>query len=158
MHPETKHLAEDVVRICKEQEVSAEFIVAVMRWERRPDLHNWFGWSLGDKLLRFDSDLQCLETVIPKIKKNYLTEGGLYYNGATVEGVSKYYNDTDFWRDTISAEVERMMENEMVDKQDERKDGQRHGIPSERYYGIYPNHFACDFGRNWQIVKPFIFR
>lgn len=107
MHPETRHLAEDVIRICKEQEVSAEFIAAVMRWEKRPDLHNWFGWTEG-KLLTFDSDLDCLETVIPKIKENYLTPGGIYYNGATVEGVSKYYNNTEFWRETIQAEVERM--------------------------------------------------
>lgn len=107
MHPETRHLAEDVIRICKEQEVSAEFVAAVMRWEKRPDLHNWFGWAEG-KLLTFDSDLQCLETVILKIKENYLTPGGIYYNGATVEGVSKYYNNSDFWRETIQAEVERM--------------------------------------------------
>lgn len=107
MHPETKHLAEDVIRICAEQEVSAEFIAAVMRWEKRPDLHNWFGWTEG-KLLTFESDLQCLETVIPKIKENYLTPGGIYYNGATVEGVSKYYNNSDFWRETIAKEVERM--------------------------------------------------
>lgn len=108
MHPETRHLAEDVIRICAEQEVSAEFIAAVMRWERRPDLCNWFGWS-ENGLIRFESDLQCLETVIPKIKANYLTPGGIYYNGATVEGVSKYYNNSDFWRETIQAEVEGMV-------------------------------------------------
>ena len=109
MHPETKHLAADVVRLCVAHEISAEFIVAVMRWERRPDLCNYFGWSDGGKLLVFYNDLHCLETVIPKIKANYLTPGGLYYNGATVEGVSRYYNNTDFWRDTIAAEVERMV-------------------------------------------------
>lgn len=109
MHPETRHLAEEVVRICAEQEVSAEFVAAVMRYERRPDLCNWFGWSEGDKLLVFYNDLHCLETVIPKIKANYLTPGGIYYNGATVEGVSKYYNNTEFWRETIQAEVERMV-------------------------------------------------
>ena len=108
MHPETRHLAEDVVRICAEHEVSAEFIAAVMRYERRPDLCNWFGWTEG-KLLVFYNDLHCLETVIPKIKENYLTPGGIYYNGATVEGVSKYYNNTEFWRETIQAEVERMV-------------------------------------------------
>jgi hypothetical protein len=109
MHPETRHLAEDVVRICAEHEVSAEFVAAVMRYERRPDLCNWFGWSEGDKLLVFYNDLHCLETVIPKIKENYLAPGGIYYNGATVEGVSKYYNNTEFWRETIQAEVERMV-------------------------------------------------
>ena len=108
MHHETRHLASDVIRLCEQYEVSAEFIAAVMRWEKRPDLHNWFGWTEG-KLLTFESDLQCLETVIPKIKENYLTPGGIYYNGATEEGVSKYYNNTEFWRETIAKEVERMV-------------------------------------------------
>lgn len=35
MHPETRHLAEDVIRICADEGISAEFIVSVMRWERR---------------------------------------------------------------------------------------------------------------------------
>jgi hypothetical protein len=108
MHPETRHLADEVVALCKEHGVSAEFIAAVMRYERRPDLCNWFGWTEG-KLLVFYNDLHCLETVIPKIKANYLTPGGIYYNGATVEGVSVYYNNTDFWRETIKAEVEAML-------------------------------------------------
>lgn len=107
MHPETRHLAEMVVDTCKEHGVNAEFIAAVMRWEHRPDLHNWFGWS-ENGLIRFESDEQCLDTVIPLIRKNYLEPDGIYYNGATVEGVSKFYNNTDFWRDTIAAEMERM--------------------------------------------------
>lgn len=107
MHPETRHLAEDVVRICAENEVSAEFVAAVMRYERRPDLHNWFGWS-ENGLIRFETDEDCLQSVIPKIKANYLTEGGMYYNGASVCGVSVYYNNTEFWRTTILAEMERM--------------------------------------------------
>jgi len=112
MHPETAHLAGDVVRICAEQEVSAEFIAAVMRYERRPDLHNWFGWSDGAGLIAFDSDLDCLETVIPKIKENYLTPGGIYYNGATVDGVAIHYNNSARWREAINAEMERMLDDE----------------------------------------------
>ena len=77
MHPETRHLAEDVIRICEREGVSAEFIAAVMRYERRPDLHNWFGWS-ENGLIRYDTDLQCLESVIPKIKANYLDPDGMY--------------------------------------------------------------------------------
>ena len=107
MHPETRYLAHMVVDTCKEHGVNAEFIAAVMRWERRPDLHNWFGWS-ENGLIRFESDEQCFNTVIPLIRKNYLEPDGIYYNGATVAGVSKFYNNTDFWRDTIAAEMERM--------------------------------------------------
>lgn len=107
MHPETRNLAEDVIRICADEGVSAEFIVSVMRWERRPDLHNWFGWTGSDgKLMRFGSDLECLERVIPLIKRNYLTEGGKYFRGYTVEAVNQNYNGSDFWREIIEKEME----------------------------------------------------
>lgn len=102
MPSDIKHLAADVLRICRENEVNAEFIAAVMRWEKRPDLHNYFGWmGSNGKLMRFDSDIDCLERVIPLIKKLYLTPGGRYYHGATVDGVSICYNNTDVWRDAI---------------------------------------------------------
>ena len=107
MHPETRHLASDVIRICADEGISAEFIVSVMRWERRPDLHNWFGWTGSNgKLMRFGSDLECLERVIPLIKRNYLTEGGKCFRGYTVSAVSVCYNGSDFWRETIEKEME----------------------------------------------------
>ena len=107
MHPETRHLAEDVIRICADEGISAEFIVSVMRWERRPDLHNWFGWTGSDgKLMRFGSDIECLERIIPLIKRNYLTEGGKYFKGYTVEAVNQNYNGTEFWREIIEKEME----------------------------------------------------
>lgn len=113
MHKETRHMAEDVIRICAKEGVSAEFIAAIMRYERRPDLHNYFGWTGSDgKLIRYENDVQCLETVIPIIKKNYLDPEGKYYNGATVEGVSVYYNNSDFWRDTMNREIDRMFQEE----------------------------------------------
>lgn len=111
MHPETRHLAADVIRICRENGVSAEFIVSVMRWERRPDIHNWFGWMCVDgSLMVFHTDVECLETIIPLIKKNYLTEGGRCFNGYTVDAVSCCYNNSDFWRETIKDEMAVMLD------------------------------------------------
>ncbi len=113
MHPETRHLAGHVVRICEREGVSAEFVAAVMRWERRPDLHNYFGWTnYRGRLMRFENDVACLERVIPLIKKCYLTPNGKYFNGYTVEAVSIYYNNSEFWRDTIKAETIRILESE----------------------------------------------
>ncbi len=110
MHPETRHLADDVIRICRENGVSAEFIVSVMRWERRPDLHNWFGWTNGDgSVMRFSSDIDCLERIIPLIKRNYLAEDGRCFNGYTVAAVSVFYNNSDFWRETIACETARVL-------------------------------------------------
>ena len=110
MHPETRHLASDVIRICADEGISAEFIVSVMRWERRPDLHNWFGWTGSDgSVMLFGSDLECLERIIPLIKRNYLTESGKYFRGYTVSAVSMCYNNSDFWRDTIAGETARVL-------------------------------------------------
>ncbi len=113
MHPDTKHLAEDVIEICTKESVSAEFIVTVMRWEKRPDLHNWFGWTNNrGRLMRFEDDVKCLETIIPRIKAMYLTESGRYFNGYTVAAVSKHYNNSDFWRKTITTGIERILNKE----------------------------------------------
>ncbi len=109
MPEDIRHLAADVVRICRREGIEARFIAAVMRWERRPDLHNYFGWTGSDgRLKRFEEDLDCLERVIPLIKKLYLTPGERYYHGATVAGVSVCYNDSDFWREAITGTMERM--------------------------------------------------
>lgn len=107
MPEDIRHLAADVVRICRENGVNAEFIAAVMRWERRLDLHNFFGWTKADGTLkRFDSDLDCLEWVIPRFKRLYLEPDGKYYHGATVEGVSICYNNTGVWREAIKGSME----------------------------------------------------
>lgn len=111
MHPETQHLAEQVIEICADTGISAEFIVAVMRLERNVAIHNYFGWSWGDgSLVVFDSDEECLQHCIPLIKEKYLTEGGLYFNGYTVSDVSVYYNNSDFWREFIITEIEWIFE------------------------------------------------
>ena len=110
MHPETRHLAGEVIEICAKEGISAEFVVTVMRWERRPDLHNWFGWTNNrGRLMRFGSDVHCLRTIIPRIKQMYLTEGGRYFNGYTIAAVSTYYNNSDFWRNTITAGTQRIL-------------------------------------------------
>ena len=114
MHPSSRHLADEVIRICEDEEISAEFIVTLMRWEKRPDLHNWFGWTKNNgRLARFPSDIECLEFCIPAIKRMYLSEKGRYFNGYTVAAVSKYYNDSDFWRKTITTGMERVLNNDI---------------------------------------------
>ncbi len=120
MHPETRHLAEDVVRICEREGVSAEFVAAVIRWERIPDIHNWFGWKANDgSYMVFVDDIKGLEHCISNIKLMYLTPRpanagldditGSCYNGYTVAAVSIMYNNTNFWRDTIAAQAQKII-------------------------------------------------
>ena len=100
MHPETQHLAADVLRICKEENISAEFIVSVMRWERRPDLHNWFGWTNSNgKLIKFESDIACLDGalyIIPKPLLEYrISEGQVsrVHNQQQIETAGRIRNE-----------------------------------------------------------------
>lgn len=121
MHKDVKFLAEDVVRICNENGISAEFVATVMRWERRMDINNFFGWMRSDgKLMRFDDPVECLEKIIPLIKKNYLTEGGKCFNGYTVDAVSLMYNNSDYWREKIYAGTMKIVnsENERKSKEE----------------------------------------
>lgn len=120
MHPETRHLAAEVVSICEREGVSAEFAAAVIRWERIPEIHNWFGWTANDgSYMVFADDISGLEHCIRSIKIMYLTPRptdaapdditGSRYNGYTVAAVSIMYNDTDFWRETIARQTEKIV-------------------------------------------------
>ena len=113
MHKDVKFLAEDVVRICNKNGISAEFVATVRRWERRMDINNFFGWMRSDgKLMRFNDPVECLEKIIPLIKKNYLTEGGKCFNGYTVDAVSLMYNNSDYWREKIYAGTMKIVNSE----------------------------------------------
>lgn len=113
MHPETQHLAEQVHALCEENGLSAEFIITVMRWERRVDLHNYFGWTDDTgSLMTFETDTECLEYVIPRIKQLYLTDTGQYFTGYTVADVNKHYNGSQVWEDTITEAVLNMLNKE----------------------------------------------
>ncbi len=120
MHPETRHLAEDVIRICEREGVSAEFVAAVIRWERIPKIHNWFGWTANDgRYMVFADDTSGLEHCIRSIRDMYLTPkppnadpddiAGNCHNGYTVAAVSVMYNNTDFWRETIARQTEKIV-------------------------------------------------
>lgn len=111
MHPETRHLAADVIRVCNENGVSAEFIACLIRYERRMDINNLFGWtSNAGGLMKFGSDIESLEYCIPLIKTNYLEENGKYYKGVTIKDINTHYNGSDFWRDTMTAELNLILE------------------------------------------------
>ncbi|SDN14637.1 hypothetical protein [Acetanaerobacterium elongatum] len=112
MHPDTRHLAVDIIRICAQEGVSAEFIATVVRWERIPELHNWFGWKTDDGQYKaFATDTEGLEYCIHNIKTMYLTDTGEYYSGGyDVAAVSKLYNNTDFWREEIESGIMNIVE------------------------------------------------
>lgn len=57
--------------------------------------NNLFGWnavdSNPDKAGYFESKEQCIDYVASKLKANYLTEGGAYFEGYTAKDIDKHY-------------------------------------------------------------------
>ena len=54
-----------------------------------------YGWNAVDsnpnKASYFDSKEECILYVAEKLQKNYLTEGGAYFEGYTIKDIDKHY-------------------------------------------------------------------
>ena len=86
----------------KKYGVNAVFLAAVAALESGWGRYcfrqnNIFGWSGKD----FESKEECIDFVASKLKEHYLSEGGKYYNGKTIEGINVCYNGNDFWAEKI---------------------------------------------------------
>lgn len=55
--------------------------------------NNIFGYGTKD----FDSVPQCIDYVACKLRDNYLTPGGIYYEGCSVEQIGIHYNGRSTW-------------------------------------------------------------
>lgn len=64
--------------------------------------NNLFGWRGSGGYMAFDSQEDCIDHVAKYLAKHYLDSDGIYYNGATVEGISVYYcGGNQLWVDAI---------------------------------------------------------
>lgn len=77
------------------------------------DKKNLFGWRAYDRnpydnAMRFDSYEHCIDTVAGFIKRNYLTPGGTYYEGPTLEGMNTHYATDPYWAKKIARWMERV--------------------------------------------------
>lgn len=104
-----KDYAECFLEAERKTGVNAVFIASVAAlesgWGRSPAanaMNNLFGWSYKGEYVVFESPEQSIEVVAQKLKDNYLTEGGKYFNGYTIEAVNVRYNTNgDFWGNEV---------------------------------------------------------
>jgi len=108
-------LGNDMVRIGKEKGINAYYIAAHAAWESTwgtsslaNDKNNLFGYGAYDSCpyecaWTFETKAECIETVMTKIKEDYLTEGGQFYNGATLRGMNVYYATDENWMNGIAS-------------------------------------------------------
>ena len=87
-----KPLAKDFLKVEEEQGVNALFFSALCAyesgWGREHRNNNLGGWGN----YKYESKQDFVYRVGKLIKSNYLTEGGIYFNGYEVEDVNKEYN------------------------------------------------------------------
>lgn len=75
------------------------------------DKNNILSWTAYDKnpyenATYFNSKSECITTCTPTIKKNYLSNNGIYYNGKTLDGMNVEYSSASDW----SYQVAKLMQ------------------------------------------------
>ena len=73
--------------------------------------HNLFGYQAYDRdplnsAKEFEDYKEGIETVAKALRENYLTEGGAFYNGTTIESVNKKYASDEEWYLKVYAYME----------------------------------------------------
>ncbi|MGC8913316.1 MAG: glucosaminidase domain-containing protein [Thermoplasmata archaeon] len=93
--------------------INSIYIMAHAAWESDwgnsricIDKHNLFGWGAYGSdpyngAWSFSSYSQCVDVVMGKIKANYLTPGGTYYEGPNLNGMNVHYATDKNWKNGI---------------------------------------------------------
>lgn len=61
--------------------------------------YNIFGFYSSNS---FSSYEECIDYVASFLQRNYLTEGGCYFNGYSLNDINVYYNGSQHWIDFVS--------------------------------------------------------
>lgn len=100
--------------------VNAIFLMAIANHESAKgtsriarDKNNLFGFTANDSdpynlSTTFDSKADCIDYVARFLEKNYLTEGGSYYNGVSAEAVNLKYASDSQWAEKVEKEMIRL--------------------------------------------------
>lgn len=108
-------LGQTIVDVSKEQIINPFYILAHAAWESTwgtsrlaREKNNIFGYGAYDKCpfecaVTFNSMAESIQTVIPLIKKDYLTQGGQYYHGPTLSGMNIDYATDQNWQNGIAS-------------------------------------------------------
>ena len=76
--------------------------------------NNLFGWQAYDndldKTKYFESKGECILFVASKIKKLYLTEGGTFHSGYTIENISKRYASDKEHSKKVYKNIEKILD------------------------------------------------
>ena len=101
--------ADTIYDLCEKYEINEIFfcglIAAESGWNiagNHRSTHNYISLMSKGKLIKYSSEQEGLEVAAKKLHQNYLTPGGKYYNGKTINGVHKRFCPvSDTWDDLV---------------------------------------------------------
>jgi len=101
--------ANTIYELCKKYEINEIFfcglIAAESGWNiagNHRTTHNYISLMYKGKLLKYSSEAEGLKVAAQKLHQNYLTPGGKYYNGKTINGVQKRFCPaSNTWDDLV---------------------------------------------------------
>lgn len=71
--------------------------------------HNYISLMLKGKLIHYSSVYEGLEVAAKKLHVNYLTPGGKFYKGKTLEGVHTYFCPSNTWVNLVYGRMQQVM-------------------------------------------------
>lgn len=101
--------ADTIYDLCKKYQINEIFfcglIAAESGWNiagNHRTTHNYISLMYKGKLIKYSSEAEGLKVAAKKLHENYLTPGGKYYNGKTINGVQKRFCPaSDTWDDLV---------------------------------------------------------
>jgi len=101
--------ADTIYELCKKYQINEMFfcglIAAESGWNiagNHRSTHNYISLMYNGKLIKYSSEKEGLEVAAKKLHQNYLTKGGKYYNGKTINGVQKRFCPaSNTWDDLV---------------------------------------------------------
>lgn len=108
-------LGQGFVDAGKKHGINAFYIAAHSAWESSwgtsqlaRDKNNLFGYGAYDSCpyecaWTFKTKEECVDTVMLLVKTDYLTDGGKYYHGATLQGMNMAYATDQNWQNGIAS-------------------------------------------------------
>lgn len=117
-----KGLGKYIIQAERDYNINALFLMALSRLEsgngtyRFMDRNNIFSFGAydydTDNAMKFDSLEACIDHVAHFLSREYLSDGGLYYNGLSLDSVGISYASDEEWakllREIIDVEIDKM--------------------------------------------------
>lgn len=109
LYGELRPLASDFLKAEEAYGVSALYLASIAALES--------GWGkecfrqnniFGFGQLAFSSKAECIDYVARYLSENYLSPGGMYYNGMSIEGINVRWNGRPEWAEAVEAIKEQI--------------------------------------------------